>query len=147
MGEQVFWSFIIQAGIAIIALLALLVFDVWYSFKRIKEKVQIDRMIVALVDFHKAQCYFASVIQIAALTLFHKSKNGSAEAYNYSSNPHAFRDLFDSSVLIFLATCGLIPINLTLACVSIPVDLTCSLIFTPRNAFTSTLLSVSEELS
>ena len=72
-------------------------------------------MVIALVEFHKAQCYFSSVIQITALALFRESVAG-GDTYLSSPADH-FNDLFDTSILTVLATSGLIPVNLILACI------------------------------
>lgn len=118
-GIGVITSFIIQSGIAVVALAALLGFEVWSQIKRLPEgqgKTHINRMVIALVDFHKAQCYFSCVIQITALALFRESKAASAAA-NFSSPADQFNDIFDTPILIVLATSGLIPVNLVLACI------------------------------
>ena len=106
----------IQSGIAIVALAALLGFEVWSQIKTPQDKEQgrthINRIVIALVDFHKAQCYFSSVIQITGLALFRESKGvGTSLADHYN-------DAFDTSILILLATSGLIPVNLILACIT-----------------------------
>ena len=113
-----FTSFIIQSGIAVVALAALLGFEVWSRIKKLPEgqgKTHINRMVIALVEFHKAQCYFSCVIQITALALFRDSNVASGGAYS-TSPADQFNDLFDTSILIVLATSGLIPVNLILAC-------------------------------
>lgn len=81
-------------------------------------KMHIEASVTALVEFHKAQCYFSSTIQITALILFHQTQ--SAESYTKSQDlslgPSA--NLIDGADLVVLATSGLIPITLTLAWVS-----------------------------
>lgn len=73
-------------------------------------------LVAALVDFHKVQCFFSSTIQITALILFQQAQSNSAKnLYTFQSS---FKDFFDTSILIVLATSGLIPISLTLACIS-----------------------------
>ena len=114
-----FTSFIIQSGIAVVALAALLGFEMWSQIKRLPEgqgKVHINSMVIALVDFHKAQCYFSCVIQITALALFRESKGASGGTYS-TSPADQFNDAFDTSILMVLATSGLIPVNLILACI------------------------------
>ena len=114
-----FTSFIIQSGIAVIALVALLGFEVWSQIKRLPEeqgKIHINRMVTALVEFHKAQCYFSSVIQITALALFRES-TVAMRGSDSGSSADQFNDLFDTSILIVLATSGLIPVSLILACI------------------------------
>lgn len=76
-----------------------------------------ERITIALVEFHKAQCYFSSVIQVTALLLFTQSKRVDTLSIN-SSPADTFNDFFDTSVLIVLATAGLIPVNLSLACLT-----------------------------
>lgn len=71
-----------------------------------------DRIVTALIEFHKAQCYFSSVIQVTALSLFHRAKVSIDNPMDTPSN------WFDTSVLIVLATGGLIPINLTFSCLT-----------------------------
>ena len=114
-----FSSFIIQSGIAVVALAALLGFEMWSQIKKLPEghgKTHINRMVIALVDFHKAQCYFSCVIQITALALFRESKGASGGLFS-SSPADQFNDAFDTSIMIVLATSGLIPVNLILACI------------------------------
>ena len=114
-----FSSFIIQSGIAVVALVALLGFEVWSQIKRVPEeqgKTHINSMVITLVEFHKAQCYFSSVIQITALALFRQSTVATNDAYS-SSPADKFNDIFDTSILIVLATSGLIPVNLILTCI------------------------------
>lgn len=73
-------------------------------------------LVAALVDFHKIQCFFASTIQITALIFFQESQSSSAQ--DITAVRSSFRDFFDTSVLIVLATSGFIPIVFTLACIS-----------------------------
>ena len=89
------------------------------QIKRLQEgqgKTHINSLVIALVDFHKAQCYFSCVIQITALAFFRESKVSMRGTF-YSSPADHFNDLFDTSILIVLATSGLIPVNLVLACI------------------------------
>lgn len=83
---QVFSSFAIQAGIAVLALAALIILELFSTKpeetpdpddmkKHDEPPIELqtpltkhkDNLITALVEFHKAQCYFASTIQITAL--------------------------------------------------------------------------------
>ena len=125
--HQVFSSFLVQSCIAFIAFAALLIFELCSSRGRSSNKGKTEshssRLVVALVEFHKAQCYFSSVIQITAMVLFfksHKSNTNNANAANSSTYVTAgtFQDFFDTSVLIVLASSGLIPIALILACIT-----------------------------
>ena len=73
-------------------------------------------LVAALVDFHKVQCFFASTIQITGLLLFHESYKNSA--LNAETVKGDFQDFFDTSILVVLATSGIIPIGLSLACIN-----------------------------
>ncbi len=136
INAQVFSSFVIQSGIAVFALAALIVFE-WFSPKP-KETTNIDevtqgdqpafehqtsvekredKLITALVEFHKAQCYFASTIQITALILFHQNQSD-ISVYIKSNEPIFDKDLIDSNVLVLLATSAFVPICVVLACVT-----------------------------
>lgn len=112
---QVIASFIIQSGICIIALAALVTLE-WLSWSGRVTKNAHTALITALVDFHKIQCFFSCTIQITALILFQESQNGIAQDTNAIGSP--FKDFFDTSILIVLATSGFIPIAFTLACIS-----------------------------
>lgn len=127
ISHQVFSSFMLQSGIAILAFSALLSFELRSIYtgeskkpsKRKNEgkETHTDRIAIALVEFHKAQCYFSSVIQITALSLFRQRKKA-GKSFSYGSPANTYNDFFDTSVLIVLATGGLIPINLTLSCLT-----------------------------
>lgn len=114
-----FSSFIAQSCIALIALIALLSFEIWDPITKSSQKPagksHSNRLVIGLVEFHKAQCYFSSVIQITALSLFHSSRQ-SAKSTAYSTGH--YQDVFDTSVLIVLASSGLIPISLAIACIA-----------------------------
>lgn len=66
----------------------------------------------ALINFHKAQCYLAGAFQINALILVSKTIHGIQTSPTSLSGP--FPDFFDTSVLISLATSGLVPITFSL---------------------------------
>lgn len=113
-----------QSAIAVIALVALLSLELWSSVAKLSDKgpgkAHANKLVIALVEFHKAQCYFSGVIQITALSLFHNSRKGtiaSMNTYTYITAGH-YEDYFDTSVLIVLASSGLIPISLVLACIT-----------------------------
>ena len=107
----------IQSGIAVVAFAALL--GLQWGLSSHKGKRHTDTLITALVDFHKSQCYFSSTIQITALFLFNQSQRSSAEiSESGSGKATSFRDIFDTSVLVALATTGFLPITLTLTCVA-----------------------------
>lgn len=111
-GSQVFSSFLIQSGIAILAFVALLGFEI--TPKKTKE-AHTNAMITALVDFHKCQCYFSSTIQITGLILFHAIQSHTAQPSHGAALPP---DIFDLSVLTVLALSGLVPVSLTLVCLT-----------------------------
>ena len=77
----------------------------------------ISNLITALVEFHKAQCYFASTIQITALILYHQSQSNFSVWLN-SDEPILDIDLIDSDVLLLLATSASVPICVVLACIT-----------------------------
>ena len=64
--------------------------------------------LAALVDFHKAQCYFSSTVQIAAL-IGSLGNTGSVLQTEQS---------YDTSALVILATSGFIPITFGLASIT-----------------------------
>ena len=74
-----------------------------------------NAILTALVDFHKCQCYFSSTIQITGLMLFHVIQFHTAQAWHGAALPP---DIFDLSVLTVLALSGLVPISLTLVCLT-----------------------------
>ena len=76
-----------------------------------------SNLITALVEFHKAQCYFASTIQITALILYRQSHSYQTDWYN-SNEPIFDKDLIDSDVLLLLATSASVPICVVLACIT-----------------------------
>lgn len=133
---QVFSSFAIQAGIAVLALAALMILDFFFTKpeetpdtddmeKHDELPIELqtpltkhkDNLITALVEFHKAQCYFASTIQITALILFHQNQSD-ISVYLTSYEPTFGADLVDGNVLVLLATRVSVPIRAVLACIT-----------------------------
>ena len=113
-GIGVIASFLIQSGICILALVALLSFE-WFALFENKRRSFHAGLVAALVDFHKVQCCFSSTIQITALILFREAqKNSALDTVTIRSS---FQDFFGTSILLALATSGIIPISLTLACI------------------------------
>lgn len=132
----------IQSSIAVLALVALLILELW-SLKpketskpeenpkpddvieseepphKLRSSVTKHRenLLTALVEFHKAQCYFASTIQITALILFHENQSNMG-AWLKSNEPIFDKDLIDSNVLVLLATSALVPVCMILACIT-----------------------------
>ena len=111
-GSQVFSSFLIQSGIAILAFIALLGLEI---MPRRTKEVHTNAIVTALVDFHKCQCYFSSTIQITGLILFCAIQSHTAQALHGAALPP---DIFDLPVLTVLALSGLVPISLTLVCLT-----------------------------
>lgn len=73
---------------------------------------------MAVIDFHKAQRYISSTIQIMALVIYHQSQSADSFYSDQDVNVGPAADVLGGAFLIVLATSGLIPIILTLACVS-----------------------------
>lgn len=78
-------------------------FELLQHLEKDAVKVHKEALLAALVDFHKAQCYFSSTMQITALLLYYQSTST--------------QDFLDSNATILLATSGFLPIVLTLACI------------------------------
>jgi len=74
-------------------------------------KLHTEALIAGLVEFHKAQCYFSSTIQITALILFKRSQTEMLGGVTQS-------DLLDGNLLSVLATSGFIPITPALVCIA-----------------------------
>lgn len=133
---QVFSSFVIQSVIAVFALAALIILELLSP--KPKKTTNIDKittgdeptvelrtpvtkrkdnLITALVDFHKAQCYFSGTIQITALILFQENQSNISILLK-SNEPIFDKDLIDSNVLVLLATSAFVPICVVLACIT-----------------------------
>ena len=113
-GIGVIASFLIQSGICILALVALLSLE-WLALFRNERRSIHAGLVAALVDFHKVQCCFSSTIQVTALILFREAQRNSA--LDATAIRSSFQDFFGTSILVALATSGIIPISLTLACI------------------------------
>ena len=130
-----FSSFVIQSSISVLALVALIILELLSarsktstpddSIKPDKPLIELlhpaeqhkSNLITALVEFHKAQCYFASTIQITALILYHQSQSN-VSVWLTSNEPILDIDLIDSDVLLLLATSASVPICVVLACIT-----------------------------
>ena len=130
-----FSSFVIQSSIAVLALAALIILELLSPSSKTStpdDSIKPDKplieplhpveqhksnLITALVEFHKAQCYFASTIQITALILYHQSQ-GNVSVWLNSNQPILDIDLIDSDVLLLLATSASVPICVVLACIT-----------------------------
>lgn len=97
------------------ALFALIVLE-WLALVGSRRKSVHAALVTALVDFHKVQCFFSSTIQITALLLFHEAQKNSA--LNSKAIRSTFQDFFDTSILVVLASSGIVPIGVTLACIN-----------------------------
>lgn len=112
-GIGMFSSFLVQAALVFIAYTALFVMESQDLTTNVPHKspktIYADEVVVALIEYHKAQCYFAIVIQIPALVLCHMSSDLGFEL---------FEDMLDTSIMIISAGSGLVPVALTLACIT-----------------------------
>lgn len=100
-----------QLGIAIIILFGLL----WLTVRPLRSKMKNeDHMInlaTALLDFHKAQCYFISAVEIAALVL-------ASQAYGDSKNDKP-PPIFDILLALPLSLNGIVPVAFSLSCIAL----------------------------
>ena len=115
---QVFASFFIQSAIALLTASALIALASWPRLRTATRELHIRRVLAATVDFHKAQCYFSSTIQITALILYSQSIRAYARVFGrkfYTNKQYDLTDLADLSALAFTA---LIPNALTLSCIA-----------------------------
>ncbi len=101
-----------QSSIALIALFVLLGLEILGTFTRRSSRLHTEALIAGLVDFHRAQCYFSSTIQIVALILFTQSQTTDLSLRMSQS------DSLDGSLLYGLATNGFIPIIPALVCIT-----------------------------
>ncbi|KAL2039291.1 hypothetical protein N7G274_007959 [Stereocaulon virgatum] len=109
-GIGIFASFMMQSSIAIVCFLTLLCLKYTPTLRDSKRARDIfDILITAVVGFHKAQCYFALAIQIAALVL-------TAGQASYSASP--WDDYINDELCYIVATNGYIPVIFTLAYIS-----------------------------
>ena len=76
------------------------------------------RIVAATVDFHKAQCYFSSTIQITALILYSQTIRAYAKAFGRKYYTDEQYDLTDIADLAALAFTALLPNGLTLLCIA-----------------------------
>lgn len=71
--------------------------------------------LVALRNFHKAQCYFSSAVQIAALILLSGTWRNTSTLLTSNDYSDAHEKYFDTSAVIVLATSGFVPVTFGLA--------------------------------
>ena len=74
-----------------------------------------DTLVTAVVEFQKAQCYFAGAIQIATIVLASSQASYSAEI---SGNTDTWDDYINDELFYIIATNGYIPVVFTLAYIS-----------------------------
>lgn len=100
-----------QLGIAIIILLGLLWLTVRPLRSQMKNEDHMTNLATALLDFHKAQCYFISAIEIAALVL-------ASEAYGDFKNNES-PAVFDILLALPLSLNGIVPVAFSLSCIAL----------------------------
>ena len=76
-------------------------------------------IVTTLVDFQKAQCYFAAAIQIAALVLISQIQSAAKQNEEVSSvTAPSIPDYLDAQLLVTISTSGLVPVIFTLTCIA-----------------------------
>ncbi|KAI4232424.1 MAG: hypothetical protein LQ352_008333 [Teloschistes flavicans] len=129
-GIGVFISLLMQLCIAMLVLFAILYIAFGLPMTGRRRRVQMINLFAALVEFHKAQCYFISIVQIAALVV-------ARQAYHYSWKPLApTPPVYDILLSIPLAMNGIIPVIFTLSCISLYSRLSWHIIGLTSVAFT-----------
>ena len=113
-----FVSLLTQICLAATVFIALTFFTFWPRSKRKGSEKQLLNLATALVEFHKAQCYFISAIEIAVLVLSHQVY----EAYKNSQN--GIPKAFDLLLSFPLSMNGFVPITFSLLCISLHSRLT-----------------------
>ena len=100
-----------QLGIAIIILLGLLWLTVRPLRSKTKNEDHMTNLATALLDFHRAQCYFITAIEIAVLVL-------ASQAYGDFKNnePPA---VFDILLALPLSLNGIVPVAFSLSCIAL----------------------------
>lgn len=100
-----------QLGIAILIFVGLLWLPVRPLRNRTNDRDHMINLITALVDFHKAQCYFITAIEIAVLVL-------ASQMYGAAENGHTV-PIFDLILAIPLALNGIVPVASSLSCIAL----------------------------
>ena len=108
---KVFTSLLMQLGIAIIILLGLLWLNVRPLRSKSKNGHHVINLATALLDFHKAQCYFITAIEIATLVLAGQVHS----AYDYNGDP----DMFDIMLALPISLNGIVPVAFSLSCIAL----------------------------
>ena len=109
--SKVFASLLLQLSISVLAATTLVSFELFSKGERKIGKRHRDAVAIALVEFHKNQCYFISAIQIAVIVLLHRA----FIRWDYSQ---ILAPIFDVLLAIPLALNGLVPTVFTLCCIS-----------------------------
>jgi len=103
---------LLQRSIAIIASFGLALFEVWPRRKRkMKDRDQFLPLAIALVQFHRNQCYFISAIEMAALLLGN-------EANNDQQANATIPDVFSIMLSIPVSINVFVPLIVTLTCMA-----------------------------
>ena len=89
-----------------VAFIALMGMEIWLSSKRQTNRVHVNALVAASVDFHKTQCYFSSTLSLTTVILV-RDIEGKGKL-----------DSLDIGTFLIIATGGLIPIQLTLTCIT-----------------------------
>ena len=100
-----------QLGIAIIILVGLLWLTVRPLRSKTKNEVHMTNLATALLDFHKAQCYFITAIEIAALVLADQVYGD----FKHNKPPAAF----DILLALPLSLNGIVPVVFSLSCIAL----------------------------
>ena len=109
--SKVFTSLLLQLSIAVFVATALIGLEFFSKGERKAAKRHQDAVAIALVEFHKNQCYFISAIQIALLVLLH-------QAFIRWDINKFIAPIFDVLLSVPLALNGLVPTVFTLCCIS-----------------------------
>ena len=107
---KVFISLLLQLSLAIIFYVLLLGLEWWPSTRGRKAEKLSLALSVALIEFHKNQCYFISAIEIAALVL----DSQAYIAFTQDTTP----PVFDIFLALPLSMNSFIPIVFSLSCIA-----------------------------
>lgn len=112
-GIGVFVAFIMQSAILLFAGTHLLFLEFMPRMSESFRRLHTEALITSLVSFHKAQCYFSSTIQIAALILSSGILSGLTPG-----SAKGGTDLVDLAVINMLAISGFLPITVGVICIT-----------------------------
>ena len=74
--------------------------------------------LTALIRFHKAQCYFSTTVQVAALILVCRTLTDTSIALSFDGFSGVHNQFVNISALVVLATSGFIPVTFGLASIT-----------------------------